>query len=179
MDFVSITCSECKTVSRAQILELYYNKTINIPCCNCGIKNKVYVPAPNPVSTKNNLSVVEKSSRSSKVAARLVIPESLNVKRQSYIIREGENIIGRKSPNFEIEIPVHCADKYMSRRHCIIHSKMNPVTKLNIYTIREYQSKNKIIINDKLMENDEEIVLTNGENLILGTTLLIFESNEK
>lgn len=179
MEFIIITCSNCKFVSRTKVLELYLNKTINVPCHQCGTKNKFFVPGPKPVS--ENLKVDNRSVNKlvSKVTARILIPESMDVRRQSFILIEGDNIIGRKSNAFNIDVPIICSDKYMSRRHCTIHSRLNPNTNQKFYTIKDIESKNKIILNDKLMENDEELVLKNGDKIILGTTLIYFETNEK
>lgn len=179
MDFISITCSKCNVVSRTKVLELYHNRTINVPCHQCGTKNKIFVPAPKSKLANLKTENSSVSKLASTVAARILIPESMDVKRQSFILLDGENIIGRKSTQYNIQIPIVCSDRYMSRKHCLIHSKLNPVSKQKFYTLKEIESKNKIILNDKLMENDEELVLKNGDKIILGTTLLHFETNEK
>ena len=146
MEFINITCSNCNVVSRTKVLELYYNRTINVPCHQCGTKNKIFVPDPKPaiVNSKTENSSVSKLATT--VAARVLVPESLDAKRQSFILMDGENIIGRKSSQYNIEIPIICSDKFMSRKHCLIHARTNPKTKQNFYTIKEIQSKNKIIL---------------------------------
>ena len=179
MEFINITCSNCNVVSRTKVLELYHNRTINVPCHQCGTKNKIFVPGPKPVIVNPKSESSSVSKLATTVAARVLVPESLDANRQSFILMDGENIIGRKSSRYNIEIPIVCSDKFMSRKHCLINARINPITKQNFYTIKEIQSKNKIILNDKLMENDEELVLKNGDKIILGTTLLHFETNEK
>lgn len=179
MEYINITCSNCSKVSRTQVLELYHNKTINVPCHQCGTKNKVFIPEPKPVSGNLKAENSFANKLLSKMAARIIISESIDVKRQSFILIDGDNTIGRKSNGYNIDIPIICADIFMSRRHCIIHSKLNSKTNQKFYTIREIESKNKIILNDRLMESDEELVLKNGDKIILGTTLLHFETNEK
>ncbi|MEZ4911054.1 MAG: FHA domain-containing protein [Saprospiraceae bacterium] len=179
MKIINITCSNCNVISRTKVLEVYHNKTINVPCHQCGTKNKIFVPEPKSVELSRKTENSSVSKLASKVSARILIPESMDIKRQSFIIRDGENIIGRKSSQYDIEAPIICSDRYMSRKHCLIHSKLNPVTNQKFYTIKEIDSKNKIILNDKLMENDEEMVLNNGDKIILGTTLIHFETNVK
>jgi pSer/pThr/pTyr-binding forkhead associated (FHA) protein len=183
MDALNIECPKCSRSSKLRIQDEYIGKTIVIKCSNiqCRSDIKVFVPLRQEVLYQSEVS--ENDSKFTKsnqqIAARLIVQESINGLKQSYVLSAGSYTVGRKSSQITIEIPVNTRDRLMSRRHCIINCTLNDKTCEYSFSIKDVDSKNRVVINNIVMAPDEELILLNGDKIILGTTVLLFETNEK
>jgi hypothetical protein len=102
-----------------------------------------------------------------------------NTPKQSFDLKTGKNIIGRKS-SVSVDIPIDTTDDYMSRRHCIIEV----VKKLEgnyDFLLSDYKALNGTFINGiakKRLKTEDIILLNDGDTVQLGMTKMVFRVNK-
>lgn len=94
---------------------------------------------------------------------------------QSYALRNGMNIVGRSAPSSTANVQIETDDHYMSRQHAAI--KVTRVANGSLKAlISNYKNKHSTFVSGQELLKDDEIVLTDGMNLKMGhTTLVYFE----
>jgi len=93
---------------------------------------------------------------------------------RAYLIREGENLIGRtdKETNIipQVDLDEVDSEAKISRRHALIERRGD------IVTIRDIGSLNGTFVNRSARLADREVVkLRNGDEVIIGDVFLRFE----
>lgn len=87
---------------------------------------------------------------------------------QSFELTSEYYTIGRKNsggPEHRSDVEVETADKKMSRKHAAIRKKGKTG-----FTLKDIGSKNGVYLNDKKLEADEEVYLSDGDQFRLGET---------
>ena len=69
----------------------------------------------------------------------IVVVENVFGYKQVLPLKEGDNLIGRRSKGTDVDISIETSDPSMDRRHCVINVKRNKQGEL-IYTLRDNQS---------------------------------------
>mgnify|MGYP002624168134 CR=1 FL=1 len=96
---------------------------------------------------------------------------------QSYHLKDGRNIVGRKgnTSNATIQIPTN--DRFMSRQHCCIDvSILSDGTKKIV--VSNYKNKNVTKINGQQLETGDAIRLSDGNTITMGGTTVTFLTKE-
>lgn len=182
MEIIDFKCNSCNKAYKTKVLDHYKGKHITLTCPNCKNKSIIFIPVSvqkEKISQESNSQ--KKNDQGVKIFqinARILVNNTLGSKKQSFLIKFGENIVGRKTKGNTIDIPIETNDRFMGRKHCIIVARERNDSKSLYYTLKELDAKNKIILNGRLVESDEEILLAKGDELILGTTKILFETNE-
>ena len=101
-----------------------------------------------------------------------VIPVG-NTREQIFHLREGNYVVGRKSPVSDANIRIETDDKMMSRNHARIDVKKDTHGGI-IHCLSDNQSKNRTLHNGIFLDEGEEVVLQDNDEIKMGETLLRF-----
>ncbi len=93
---------------------------------------------------------------------------------KEYKLCEGKNTVGRKSVNSTASLQLDVNDLYMSRRHAIIRC-VNAGKPTYKAIISNDQNKNITYINGNPLEKDDELILTNGCEIKMGDTVVVYK----
>lgn len=91
----------------------------------------------------------------------------------SYPLSMGINTIGRKASTSTATVQIKAEDRYMSRSHAIIEVKNSGGLALHI--LRNGAGKNPSYLNGTIIEDNDQLILNNGDCIKLGYTELTFK----
>lgn len=98
--------------------------------------------------------------------------------KQVLPLHKGDNLIGRRSKDPEVDISIETNDPSMDRRHCILNVKQNKQGKI-IYTLRDNDSITGTFIMNDILGPKDRIRLEDGDIFTLGATTLILRAAEE
>jgi len=172
-----VTCDKCGHDNPIKNYEAFRGmKNVVFTCKNKSCKNKVkfFLPVEEPQKEKNEDVTIALESKT-KIASVYLNYLNRNGETISVEISAGVNHLGRKADGFHQEIPIDVVDRHMSRLHAVVIGKESGGSKMSI--LRDYSSKNKVKLNGKVLSNDEEIYLMDGDEIVLGTTIIRYQVN--
>lgn len=102
--------------------------------------------------------------------------ENVFAYRQTFALKEGDNVIGRYNPGDKITIPIDTTDRSMDRRHCVINVRKKSSGEIE-YTIRDYPSLTGTFIFNRILADREKAVIEDGTVITLGATTLILNGH--
>lgn len=88
----------------------------------------------------------------------------------------GKNIVGRKAESSEATVQIPADDLYMSRQHCIINISYGADGGVEAM-LCNYQNKNRTAVNGKVISGQGNILLSDGSQITLGRTTVIFRNS--
>jgi predicted RNA-binding Zn-ribbon protein involved in translation (DUF1610 family) len=92
---------------------------------------------------------------------------------QSYALRNGMNIVGRRASSSTANVQIETNDHFMSREHSAI--KMARVANGSLKAlISNYKNKHSTFVSGQELLDGDELVLTNGMSLKMGNTTLVY-----
>ncbi len=91
----------------------------------------------------------------------------------SYHLQLGVNTVGRKAASSTASVQISTDDRTMSRSHAIIEV-CNTGGRL-IHILRNGANKNPSYLNDTLIGQQDQLILNNGDRIIMGGTELTFK----
>ena len=157
---------------------------ILVKCTFCNTPNKLLKEQP---VAPLNISIVKNDEPTQVISAgpqkpiveKKIIPGWLfvhdeNTQMQSFDLKIGKNIIGRKS-SVDVDVPIETNDMYMSRRHCIIEVIQNRDGSF-AFQLTDYKAVNGTFINgltQKRLRTEDVIVLNDGDTIQLGMTKIV------
>jgi FHA domain len=183
-------CGKCGTIN-----ELTANKISSADeaffttrCNNCDTVNRLpkvtgelNIPAITPVHPAHKEQQQENGKdavpASSDVPGWLFVHDE-NTISQSFNLKQGRNMIGRKSA-FPADIAIETKDEHMSRRHCVIEVTEN-ANRGFAFKLSDYNALNGTFINGRIqkkLEAEDIILLNDGDTLQLGLTKIVFRIN--
>lgn len=99
-----------------------------------------------------------------------------NTRQQTFTLKVGRQVIGRKSDSKPCEIMVETKDMYMSRNHFIV--EVNKFTNgMYGYSISDCNATNYTYVNLKKLREGDELYLKDGDTIQAGETKIVFKSN--
>lgn len=107
----------------------------------------------------------------------IVVVENVFAFKQVLPLKEGDNVIGRRSKGTEVDIPIESNDPSLDRRHCIIHVKRNKQGEVT-YTLRDNDSVTGTFLMNELLGPKDRVRIEGGAIITLGATTLILRSAE-
>ncbi len=107
----------------------------------------------------------------------IVVVENVFAFKQVLPLKEGDNVIGRRSKGTEVDIPIESNDPSLDRRHCIIHVKRNKQGEV-VYTLRDNDSVTGTFLMNELLGPKDRVRIEGGAIITLGATTLILHSAE-
>ncbi len=105
----------------------------------------------------------------------ITVVENVFGYRQSFALKEGDNIIGRYNPGDRITIPIDTNDRSMDRRHCVITVKKKPSGDIS-YTLRDFPSLTGTFLFNRILGDREKVIIEDGAIITLGATTIILET---
>lgn len=163
-----------------------------VKCPKCGAINRIPLNKPSeetqvqpPPQQQPDVHAHEKTQLMT--ANEEVEPEELgwiivhdeNAPTQTFPLKKGQNIIGRKSLSKPADIMIETQDKYMSRNHCIIEVNKASAGQGYEYIISDVGSTNGTFINaddqNRLKEGDE-VYLMDGNTIQAGRTKMVLKT---
>lgn len=109
----------------------------------------------------------------------IIVIENVFGYKQILPLKEGDNVIGRRSKGTEINTPIETSDMSMDRHHCIINVKKNSQGKI-IYTLRDNPSLTGTFFQNELLGDKERIRIEEGAIVTIGaTTFILKEPSDK
>ena len=103
-------------------------------------------------------------------------PGRLVCNGKEYPLKIGRNIVGRKSQLKPADIMLDVNDQYMSRQHIVID--VQQIGDTLRATIANYQNTNSTLVAGLPLNKGEEFVLSNGMEIKMGDTVIIYRSNK-
>ncbi len=108
----------------------------------------------------------------------IVVIENSFAYKQVLPLREGDNVIGRRSKGTDIEVPIESSDRNMDRRHCIVNVKRDRQGTL-AYTLRDCRSLCGTYVMNELLGDKERVRIEDGAVITIGATTVILRTADK
>ena len=185
-------CGKCGNVTKASFENIVSASTTHIivNCSICQAENKIPRSAnSNSLVSKEpghiNPTVIVNSIKhqqpkvQSNVTPGWIFVHDENTRRQSFDLKPGKNIIGRKSAAYA-DIPIETNDEYMSRRHCLIEVISNENGGFE-FRLSDFKALNGTFINGlsrKRLRAEDIILLKDGDTIQLGMTKVVIRVND-
>lgn len=113
-------------------------------------------------------------SSSAKGIAKLTVLSDNHTPQQSFPLEEGVYIVGRKSASSLATIQIETDDRFMSRSHIRIEVVKDAKGDGYNYYLSDNNSKNQTLYNNSYLNKDEVVVLSDGDEIVIGRTVLLF-----
>lgn len=161
-DIKIITCPQCKATLRVRFHKLQESKE--------------------PLDAKTFLPDRRKPiNEGADIDGNTCLPQSLGKSKKPILIVGGKeyplsigvNTIGRKSPTSSATVQIPSEDGYMSRRHAKIAVSITK-TGLLKSVISNDKNKNPTMVEGQEIMQEDEIILTNGDEIVMGKTTLTY-----
>lgn len=170
-----IRCPKCKQYNTFDETRYSKGQSLVFECTSCRKQFRIRIGT-------SKLSSVDKDEADKQDAEDLgfgliEVVENVFAYRQSFALKEGDNIIGRQNPGDNITIPIETTDRSMDRRHCVITVTRDPSTGKNSYSLRDYPSLTGTFLFNRILGNREQVIIEDGAIITLGATTLIFTAD--
>lgn len=107
----------------------------------------------------------------------IVVIENAFAYKQVLPLKEGDNVIGRRSKGMNIEVPIETNDRNMDRRHCILNVKRDKQGNI-VYTLRDNESLCGTFLMNELLGDRDRVCIEDGAIITLGATSIILRAAE-
>lgn len=154
--------------------------------CKCGTETKFLVPPaqtvpvrPNPNKTWVLDDVLPMTPGPTGQIGWLVVHDE-NTASQTLTLREGRNVIGRKSPDKPCEVMIETKDMHMSRNHSVIEVIRRTDGHYQ-YIILDCGSTNGTFINaneNHRLSSYDRVFLKDGDTIQLGRTKVVLKTQQ-
>ena len=170
-----IKCPKCKQYNTFDETRYSEGQSLVFECTSCRKQFRIRIKTSELSSAGKNEA--EKQDGEDLGFGSIEVVENVFAYRQSFTLKEGDNIIGRQNPGDNITIPIETTDRSMDRRHCVITVKRDLSTGKNSYTLRDYPSLTGTFLFNRILGNREKAVIEDGAIITLGATTLIFTAD--
>lgn len=170
---ISVRCPHCQIGLKVDEGKIPLGIT-SFKCPNCKQSIPVsLLKSENSKQQDDSETVLLQHSVKTNVA-RLLVVEDEDTPSQEYLLHEGDNWIGRKSQTSTASIQIQTNDRFMSRNHICISVKKDTKGGYKYY-LSDNNSKNRALYNSNYLEKEEVVVLSDGDEIVIGKTLLRFK----
>jgi pSer/pThr/pTyr-binding forkhead associated (FHA) protein len=185
---IVITCPE--GASRLSIPESAVLKgipTLTCPKCTKKFKPMIKQPPPPSNSEKRNYAgetdlidnPAMSSGKSSQAPGYLVVHDE-NTRHQTFSLKLGRQIAGRKDSTKPCEIMIETNDKYMSRNHFVVECRVNRAGILEAI-LCDNNALNHTFINTRALhevKRNDSFLLNDGDIIQAGITKIVYKSSQ-
>ena len=177
MSTVNIKCPKCGQTSQVAIPTGVEEMKYACPHCAKSLKlvfkNNQGQEPNDSGKTKLNLPKRKKEEQGGASEATRV-PSSVIFNGREFPLNEGRNIVGRAASSSEADIQLPTNDMYLSRNHSQITVYLLNDGNVKA-TFSNYKNKNKSFVDGQQIEDDEEVILTDGVEIKMGNTIIRFK----
>ena len=168
-----VRCPKCDHYNTFDETPYKEGQALVFECENCRKQFKIRIGTSKLAATQKDADRIKETNDSG--FGSVTVVENVFGFRQSFALKEGENIIGRYNPGDTITIPIDTNDRSMDRRHCVITVKREP-SGTTTYTLRDYPSLTGTFLFNRILGDRERVVIEDGAIITLGATTLIFQA---
>lgn len=144
-------------------------------CPACGTVNRLPANVAQPI--QQPIAPPKHEEPIPAIVGWLVVHDE-NTRPQTYLLKYGKNIVGRKSDAKPCDVMIESEDGYMSRNHCVVEVQRNRAGVYE-YVLSEVGSTNGTFINadaEKRMKPGDEIYLADGDTVQIGRTKVVLKT---
>jgi len=167
MEIKYIKCPKCGVTLQVKNSKNEDIKTIKCPSCQSTLK---VIFRRNPNGNPNE-SLSDGSETRYGAATSQVSSFYLTTDGRRYALPPGYNTVGRRASDSTAKIMIDTDDRTMSRSHAVIN-----ITRLSSGSykavIMNAKNKNNTYVNGVLLEGDDAIILSDGDEIVMGRTTL-------
>lgn len=186
MKILKIQCPKCGVIISLRNVPNLLTKSLECPRCHC--VNKIvdyYLPQSEQkevrdegatryaghLNPQNNNRNLQNGLPEVKEKLGTLLDKSTGEK---YQLLNGRNVIGRKSNTSSSNVQILTSDLHVSRQHFYIDVDKNGAG--YYYVISNANKRNKTKVNEQILDNGDQIQLTKGDVIQIGSVKLEFVS---
>lgn len=190
-----IRCSNeaCKAQLRINTDSLKIGKTYSSRCPKCHTITPFEVPSeaepsldlasvqpPKQANGQNKTLVLDRDDNQPAVTSTQIgwlVVHDENTNSQTFPLKVGRNVIGRKSVSKPCDIMIETNDAFMSRQHSVIDVLQYPDGRF-AYILSDCGSSNGTFVNadkNRKLSQHDQIYLKDGDTVQLGKTKLVLK----
>ncbi len=163
---------DCRVILRIESKHIDpQNPKVRCPKC----KKVFYIDMHGKKKPEEKTKILDDTVSENALAWLVVHDEK--AKPQTYSLKKGKQVVGKKNTSKPCDIMINCADPYMSRNHCVIEVATD--TKRNVIVLlSDCQSTNGTWLNAETkvkLGETEKIYLQDNDMLQLGMTKVIIK----
>lgn len=165
-----ITCPQCK----AQLRVMFSQNNRETQYVGGGNGETQYVNRDNgetryvgPTSSVHSDETILAGNQS------LLTPGYLTCGGQKYPLEFGNNVVGRKATSSQATVQIATEDRYMSRQHLTIQVIKVSSDKTRVVAAN-YHNKNASYVNGQLLEEGDQLILSEGSIIKMGNTTVVY-----
>ena len=171
-----VRCPKCDHYNTFDETLYKEGQSLVFECENCRKQFKIRIGTSKLAATQKDAN--RKKETNDMGLGSITVVENVFGYRQSFALREGDNIIGRYNPGDNITIPIDTTDRSMDRRHCVITVKKEPSGTIS-YTLRDFPSLTGTFLENRILGDRERARIEDGAIITLGATTIILEEPDK
>ena len=175
-DMTRVRCPTCDHYNTFDETLYKEGQSLVFECENCRKQFKIRIGTSKLAATQKDAN--RKKETNDMGLGSITVVENVFGYRQSFALREGDNIIGRYNPGDNITIPIDTTDRSMDRRHCVITVKKEPSGTIS-YTLRDFPSLTGTFLENRILGDRERARIEDGAIITLGATTIILEEPDK
>ena len=169
MQTKTIICPVCKSTLEVKNSKNEQSKIIKCPSCASQLRVKFEMEEPLDADPGTEYDS-EDSGKTEFASKQKGNKAYLVFNGTRYELSEGRNIVGRKAKSSTADVQIDTDDLYMSRLNTIINVKK---TGLGLtVSIANCENKNPILVGKERLQDNDEIVLKNGDTITMGKTMV-------
>ena len=156
-----------KIVCETNLLDM---ENPQVLCKNCGQYSLIPKNYLSKIILENENRILEERKT---IVAFLVVHDEHTVS-QTFTLKTGKNIIGRKDEDKPCDIMIETDDSFMSRNHCIIETRIDRSGSIRLL-LNDYGSLNGTYLNGSStrLGKDDKVYLEDGDTMQLGKTKVV------
>ena len=175
---MKVLCGKCQARVNVNTHEAK-TTIIQFKCPVCNITNKLDLSKiKNSPDSENEKTSINSNNQLDKVMGWLVVHDE-NTKQQTYTLKIGKNVVGRKSVSKPCDILIETADTFMSRNHFAIEISLG--TKGLNYLVYDVTSTNGTFINankEKKLNQVDRVFINDGDTIQAGHTKMVLRTKK-
>ena len=166
-----VRCPKCDNYIQFDETKYEEGQSLVFICDNCKKQFSIRL-GRSKLNAANRRQEVIDETEGTENFGNIVVIENVFAYKQVLPLKEGDNIIGRRSKGNDIEIPIETNDPSMDRRHCILNVKRNKQGKV-VYTLRDNDSITGTFLFNDILGPKDRLRIENGAIVTLGATTFI------
>lgn len=170
-----IPCPRCDEYITFDETKYTYGQTLVFVCPNC--QKQFSVRLGKSKLKEKDKALENKHQEEEAQFGYIVVIENVFGYKQVFPLKEGDNLIGRKNKDTEVDIPIESSDRSMDRRHCYINVKKQKDGTV-VYTLRDNDSITGTFYMNEILAPKDRIRIDDGAVITLGATSIILKSKD-
>lgn len=171
-----VRCPKCDNYIQFDETKYENGQSLVFVCDNCKKQFGIRIGKVRLNAANRKEEVVDEKEGTNNFGNIIVI-ENIFAYKQVFPLKEGDNLIGRRSKGTDVDIPVETNDSSMDRCHCILNVKRNKQGKI-IYTLRDNDSLTGTFLMNELLAPKDRVHIEEGAVFTLGATTFILREAE-